>query len=89
MASHISEMKGSDVEQVEKVGVLQLNQAPAPQHYEPITEEEKALDRKINFKLDFLVTSILSIGFILCGSKSSFIYIYAQTIKREEQNTNG
>lgn len=71
MASHISESKGSDVEQVEKVDLSRLNQAPAPQHYEPVTEEEKALDRKINLKLDVFVTLILSIGFILCGSESS------------------
>lgn len=71
MASHISELKGSDVEQVEKVDLSRLNLAPAPQHYEPVTEEEKALDRKINLKLDVFVTLILSVGFILCGSESS------------------
>jgi hypothetical protein len=37
-------------------------------HYEPATEEEKSLDRRINMKLDLCVTLLLSIGFILCGS---------------------
>jgi hypothetical protein len=82
MATQVSELKDSDVEQVEKVDVLR-NQAPAPHHYEPITEEEKALDRKINLKLDVFVTLILSVGFILCGSKSLPKWMYAQ-INREE-----
>ena len=37
-------------------------------HYEPCTDEERTLDRKINLKLDFCVTAILSWSFILCAS---------------------
>lgn len=33
--------------------------------YIAITEEEKALDRRINFKFDFLLILILSLGFIV------------------------
>lgn len=40
-----------------------LNSA-VPQ-YIAITEEEKALDRRINFKFDFCVILILSLGFIV------------------------
>jgi MFS transporter, ACS family, DAL5 transporter family protein len=34
-------------------------------HYVPITDEEKALDRKVNMKLDAVVLVILSIAFIV------------------------
>lgn len=88
MASHVSQAKGSDVEQVEKVDVLRLNDAPAPQHYEPITEEEKALDRKVNLKLDVVVTLILSIGFILCGSKSLLKCLRPQISRKQPRMLN-
>jgi len=32
-------------------------------HYKPVTDEEKALDRRVNLKLDFLVISTLALAF--------------------------
>lgn len=45
-------------------------QEPAPvrstvAHYEPVTEEEKALDRRVNLKFDLCVIVFLSLGFIV------------------------
>lgn len=34
-------------------------------HYQPATDEEKALDRRVNLKLDTTVVLILAIGFIV------------------------
>lgn len=34
-------------------------------HYEPATDEEKALDRRVNLKLDFIVLSLLAVEFIV------------------------
>ncbi len=34
-------------------------------HYEPLSEEEKALDRRVNLKMDFILLLILAIGFIV------------------------
>jgi hypothetical protein len=34
-------------------------------HYEPVSEEEKALDRRVNLKMDFILLLILAIGFIV------------------------
>lgn len=36
-------------------------------HYRPQTEEEKKLDRKVNFKLDCWVVTLLAIEFIVRG----------------------
>ncbi|KAG7292158.1 hypothetical protein NEMBOFW57_002193 [Staphylotrichum longicolle] len=36
-------------------------------HYTPESEAEKALDKRINWKLDLTVLLVLSISFILCG----------------------
>lgn len=59
-----------DVDQVEetKAGLPELADM-VPHHYAPSTEEEKALDRNINLKLDLCVVTILAIAFILCGSE--------------------
>lgn len=40
-------------------------QAAQPTHYEPTTDEERTLDRRVNLKLDFLVLSLLAIEFIV------------------------
>ena len=76
MASSFSDMKlrmRGEVKQVEKVddaGRSPHPEAPVtPHHYEPTTDEERSLDRRINMKLDLCVVTILSVGFILCGSK--------------------
>jgi hypothetical protein len=37
----------------------------AVRHYVPVTDEEKALDRKVNMKLDMVVLLILSVSFIV------------------------
>jgi hypothetical protein len=73
MSSTVSDIKKINeggVEQIEKIkeGPL-VAQTPESLHYRPITEEEKALDRRINWKLDLCVASVLSTGFILCGSR--------------------
>lgn len=36
-------------------------------HYEPVTNEERRLDKSINFKMDVLVISVLAIDFLLQG----------------------
>jgi hypothetical protein len=49
-------------------------------HYEPVTEEEKALDKRINLKFDFLVIAILAIDFLLQGiDKSNVGYAAASS----------
>jgi hypothetical protein len=40
-------------------------------HYVPATDEERALDRRVNLKLDCVVLLILSINFIVCSPSSS------------------
>lgn len=44
---------------------LASNQAVQATHYEPTTDEEKALDKRVNIKLDFIVLSLLAIEFIV------------------------
>lgn len=49
-------------------------------HYEPVTEEEKALDRRVNLKFDLCVIVFLSLGFIVsCYALSSPAYLYSST----------
>ncbi|KAK8867381.1 hypothetical protein PGQ11_005959 [Apiospora arundinis] len=36
-------------------------------HYVPVTDEEKALNKRVNRKLDYFVLSLLAIEFIFCG----------------------
>lgn len=68
--SDIKTINDGGVEQIETIKDRTLvAQTPESLHYKPITEEEKALDRKINWKLDLCVASVLSTGFILCGSR--------------------
>ncbi|KAH8653867.1 major facilitator superfamily domain-containing protein [Xylariales sp. PMI_506] len=38
-----------------------------PVHYLPQSEEDKRLDKKVNFKLDLFVVTLLAIQFIFCG----------------------
>jgi hypothetical protein len=71
--SDIKTINEGGVEQIETIkGGPLVAQTPESLHYKPITEEEKALDRRINWKLDICVASVLSTGFILCGSKCPF-----------------
>ena len=46
-----------------------LVQGKSAGHYVPQTGDEKALDRRVNLKLDLCVTLVLAWGFILCESK--------------------
>lgn len=50
--------------------------------YEPQTDEAKAMDRRVNLKLDFAVVLILAIDFILCGIDKTNIGYVATTSKR-------
>ncbi|KAK7955711.1 MFS general substrate transporter [Apiospora aurea] len=36
-------------------------------HYVPVTDEEKALNKRVNRRLDCFVLSLLALGFIFCG----------------------
>lgn len=47
--------------------------------YEPVTAEAKALDKRINLKLDFIVVLVLAIDFILCGIDKTNIGYVATT----------
>jgi hypothetical protein len=49
----------SEVEDVKKQVVTQVS------HYSPMSDEEKALDRRVNLKMDFTLLVILAIGFIV------------------------
>ncbi|RDW84106.1 uncharacterized protein DSM5745_04432 [Aspergillus mulundensis] len=55
-------------------------------HYEPLTEEEKALDRRVNFKLDFILLLILAIGFILLGIDKTNVGFVATSTFIEDAN---
>ncbi|KAJ5991681.1 hypothetical protein N7451_007405 [Penicillium sp. IBT 35674x] len=60
----------NDKASIAEVEVAKQEHAPVRSrvaHYLPSTEEEKALDRRINLKLDFCIIFILSLGFILLG----------------------
>jgi hypothetical protein len=47
--------------------------------YEPLTDEAKALDKRVNLKLDFVVVLMLAIDFILCGIDKTNIGYVATT----------
>jgi hypothetical protein len=49
--------------------------------YEPKTEESRALDKRVNLKLDFIVVLVLAIDFILCGIDKTNIGYVATTSK--------
>lgn len=69
----------------EKVGAYGIEQDATTsnehliQGYEPKTEEEKALDKRVNLKMDFVVVLILAIDFILCGIDKTNIGYVATT----------
>lgn len=54
-----------DEPDLKDVETLASNQPVQATHYEPTTDEEKALDRRVNLKLDFIVLSLLAIEFIV------------------------
>ena len=47
--------------------------------YVPSNDAEKALDKRINRKLDFTVLLVLAIGFILCGIDKTNVGFVATT----------
>ncbi|KAI9370217.1 major facilitator superfamily domain-containing protein [Aspergillus egyptiacus] len=55
-------------------------------HYKPMTEAEKALDRRVNLKLDFTLLLILSIGFILLGIDKTNVGFVATSTFIEDAN---
>jgi hypothetical protein len=58
----VDERDGSDIERTRP----QLTVRKA-RGYEPSTEEEKALDKSLNFKLDTIVVVICAVNFVLQG----------------------
>jgi hypothetical protein len=50
--------------------------------YEPETDEARALDKRVNLKLDLIVVLVLAIDFILCGIDKTNIGYVATTSKR-------
>ncbi|KAH7116123.1 major facilitator superfamily domain-containing protein [Dendryphion nanum] len=54
--------------------------------YEPITNEDKALDKVVNRKLDFIVVLVLAIDFILCGIDKTNIGYVATTNMVKDAN---
>ena len=68
----------------EKGGALALERLPSSNEhlvdaYEPLNEEARALDKRINLKLDFCVVLVLAIDFILCGIDKTNIGYVATT----------
>ncbi|KAL4862948.1 hypothetical protein BDV12DRAFT_206863 [Aspergillus spectabilis] len=55
-------------------------------HYEPATEEERALDRRVNLKIDFTLLLILAIGFILLGIDKTNVGFVATSSFIEDAN---
>lgn len=77
-------MLASSSTESEKGGAYAIEQlTPNNDHridgYEPQTEEAKALDKRINLKLDFIVVLVLAIDFILCGIDKTNIGYVATT----------
>ncbi|KAJ5875286.1 uncharacterized protein N7473_012633 [Penicillium subrubescens] len=53
-------------------------------HYEPVTEEEKALDKRVNLKFDLCVIVFLSLGFILLGiDKTNVGFVATSTFVKD------
>jgi hypothetical protein len=54
---HVAAMVMEDSKKVVDVNI---------RHYLPVSDEEKALDRKVNLKCDFVILLVLAINFIVC-----------------------
>ncbi|KAL2847202.1 major facilitator superfamily domain-containing protein [Aspergillus pseudoustus] len=70
----------SEVENAKKQIVTQVS------HYAPMSEEEKALDRRVNLKMDFTLLLILAIGFILLGIDKTNVGFVATSSFIEDAN---
>lgn len=55
----------SGTKHLEIEAVLESAARARATHYQPGTQEEKDLDKKVNRKLDFIVLSLLAIEFIV------------------------
>lgn len=64
MSPRVNEDDNADVD-LKDVETLESPSRALATHYEPTTDEEKALDKKVNLKLDFIVLSLLAIEFIV------------------------
>ncbi|CAI6334217.1 unnamed protein product [Periconia digitata] len=52
--------------------------------YEPVTESEKALNKRVNRKLDFIVLSLLAVEFIFCGiDKTNVGFVATSTFPKD------
>ena len=56
----LKDEKYDEVEVVEELGVNRPQK-----YYEPSTQEEKALDKSLNLKLDFFVITLLAMNFLV------------------------
>lgn len=77
-------MSPSSIADSEKRGAYAIERVPTSNEnlingYEPLTDEAKALDKRINLKLDFIVVLVLAIDFILCGIDKTNIGYVATT----------
>ncbi|KAJ4413546.1 hypothetical protein N0V82_008484 [Gnomoniopsis sp. IMI 355080] len=71
---------------LEQVDIVNGNGRATQQHYEPTTDEEKSLERRVNLKLDLSVVLVLALGFILCGIDKTNIGFVATTSFLKDAN---
>jgi len=81
-------MPAASVTDWEKAGAHTVERIPSSNGhvnygYEPSTDDEKALDKRVNLKLDFIVVLVLAIDFILCGIDKTNLGYTATTSKEE------
>ncbi|KAI6889627.1 hypothetical protein KC359_g291 [Hortaea werneckii] len=57
-----------------------------PTHYQPETDEERRLDKRVNFKLDFVVVLLLAVMFIFCGIDKTNVGFVATSSFVEDAN---
>lgn len=84
-------MGAAEIQTAREVNALEIEEkhpiaTPTVAHYVPVTDEEKALDKSINLKLDFTVLLVLAIGFILCGIDKTNVGFVATSTFVEDAN---
>jgi MFS family permease len=66
---------------------IELSEGPSrasQTFYAAQTDEEKALDKRLNLKLDFIVVAILAVEFILCGiDKTNVGFVATSTFPKD------
>jgi dUTPase len=70
----------NDKPSVAEVEIAKHERAPVRStvaHYVPATEEEQALDRRVNLKFDLCIILFLSLGFIVsrCHAQLSLLWL--------------